>query len=74
MEERESKGFKRFEKVPWKSSRWGQIPAGPVVPAQRAVLPPYAKLRTNGTLQKKLKQRKPARPVVPAHPKQPTNG
>ena len=28
-----------------KSGRWTQIPAGPVVPAQRAVLPPYAKDR-----------------------------
>ena len=60
MEERERKGFKKVRELlrkkatlnrfPKKSGRCAQIPAGPVVPAQRAVLPPYAKLPTNGSL------------------------
>ena len=32
-----------LNRFPEKSGRWAQIPAGPVVPAQRAVLPPYAR-------------------------------
>ena len=41
-----------LKKVPRESGRWAQIPAGPVVPAKRAILPPYAKMPTNGMLQK----------------------
>ena len=33
-----------LKKVPRESGRWAQIPAGPVVPAQGAVLPPHVKL------------------------------
>ena len=59
MEERERKRQQKvrsplgkkapFKKIPEKSGRWAQIPAGPVVPAQRAVLPPYRGQPPNGT-------------------------
>ena len=53
MEERESKRFTKIlrtvgeegalKRVPWESGRWAQNSAGPVVPAQGAVLPPQVK-------------------------------
>ena len=66
MEEREQEeilnhwGRRPLKKIPEKTGRWARIRAGPVVLAQRAVLPPYAKLPFKGMM------RKPAGPVVPA--------
>ena len=62
--ERESKRFTkipkkplgkkaRLNRCPGKSGRWAQIPAGPVVPAQRAVLPPYVRQPATVHRQKK---------------------
>ena len=57
LEEREQKSSKGsvtigeespLNRCPEKSCRWAQIRAGPVVPAQTAVLPPYTKLPSNG--------------------------
>ena len=57
--EREQKVHKRsiqplgkkehLNRCPGKSGRWAQIPAGPVVPAQGAVLPPQVRTAPNGS-------------------------
>ena len=51
-----------LNRCPGKSGRWAQIPAGPVVPAQGAVLPPYVKAAPTAL----FGRGKPAGPVVPA--------